>query len=444
MGIAALTAFPMMPTATIEASATTKRLRPIPRLAVAGLCLISLAVSVSQSTTYISHGPSYSDFRIFMTGIAIVKSGNAHDLYNFETQRIEQIKLYPATRMQGLLPFNHLAFELLIYWPFSYFHYQTAILLWAAINVAVVFLIGWLLKPYTRTISERTGIPIALYLVAFYPVIYVLGEGQDSLIFLLLLVLSLRAMDSKIPFLAGMLLALGCFKLHLALLMGFFVLFAGRKWKGVMGFVVGGAVAGIVSLLMVGPHLFPDYLNMMRMQEMVTPWGFIPWFMPNLRGFFRWTLRAYLDPGQMLPVVFMTSAIVAVIAAWFVIRRQVRGGAGLLYSVAILTTVLISYHLHMQDLSMAVLPMLVVVDRAWQNPIAQSNRLRGWLICLAISVCGLYYYRLVAEVFPTLLYHSCFAAVPVFFFWVAALQVFSKSQAAAGVAPNTGQEPGLI
>jgi hypothetical protein len=147
-------------------------------------------------------------------------------------------------------------------------------------------------------------------------------------------------MDADRPFLAGILLAAGCFKLHLALLIGFFVLALCRKWRGLAGFATGGVAAAAVSLALVGPKFFPDYPEMLRTQDVMTPWGFIPWFMPNLHGFFRWTLRYWLDPGQIVPVVFMASVIVGVVAIWLVVRARVRD-FGLLYSVAILTTVLV-------------------------------------------------------------------------------------------------------
>jgi hypothetical protein len=136
-----------------------------------------MGVSGRQMLWYFSNGPTVSDLRIFMTGVAMVRSGNGHDLYRFDAQQTAQRRLYPETRISGLLPFNHLAYELLLYWPVSRFSYRTALLVWAALNVGVVFLVSWLLGPYTQAIRQLTGIPLALFLLAFYPVIYVFGEG---------------------------------------------------------------------------------------------------------------------------------------------------------------------------------------------------------------------------------------------------------------------------
>jgi Glycosyltransferase family 87 len=411
-----------------EETSAPQRLRLITRLAIVAFCLVSLFISARQTFFYLSHGPIFADFRIFMTGVDLMKSGHAHELYHFSAQQIAQENLYPETRASGMLPFNHLAFELLFYWPFSYLSYQNAVLVWALVNLVLVFLIGWLLRPYTQSITRVTGLPVALYLLASYPVVYVLGEGQDSLIFLLLLVLSLRSMDSGFTFLAGMLLALGCFKLHLAFLVGFFALVLARKWKAIAGFAAGGALATAVSLAMVGPTLFSDYFSMLSKQEVMTPWGFFPFFMPNLRGFFRWTLRRYLEPGQILPVVFMASVIVGIVAAWLVVRRRVPRDSSLLYSVSILTTILISYHLHMQDLAIVTLPVLVVVDWALRNQNTSSRLSHWWVAGLALSVGSIYLYRLAAEPFPILLFRGCYLAAPVFLFWMVAFSAFCRNR----------------
>jgi len=416
---------------------TSRRLRPIPRLALVVLCLISITVSGRQMLWYFSHGPAVTDLRIFMTGVEMVRSGEGHELYRFDAQQRAQTRLYPGTRVSGLLPFNHLAFELLFYWPISRLPHQTALLTWALINVCLVFLIAWLLAPYTGALRQVTGIPVGLHLLGFYPVMYVLGEGQDSLIFLLLLVLSLRSMDAGFTFLAGFILALACFKFHLALLIVFFVIFLRGKWRALAGCAAGGILVGGVSLAMVGPHLVSSYLNMLRNQDVMTPWGFVPWFMPNLRGLLQWGLSQWLDIGAILPIIFMASAVVGVVASWLVLRNRAQQDASLVYAVAILTTVLISYHLHMQDLSMVALPILVLVDRMvrdWTSrpsadcPATAGTPSLAWTIALMLAVAGLYLFRIAGEPFLILQIRGCLLALPLILLWIVALHTWSAAR----------------
>ncbi len=411
----------------MQSTSTIHRLGPAPRWGLVVFCLISIGVSGHQMLWYFSRGPAVTDLRIFMTGIDMVRSGEGGQLYHFDAQEKAQIQLYPETRTNGLLPFNHLAYELLFYWPVSRLSYQVALLVWALVNVGLVFLIAWLLAPYSRALTRATGPPLALYLLAFYPVMYVLGEGQDSLLFTLLLVLSLRAMDSGWTFLAGFLLALAGFKFHLALGIAFFVLFLRGKWRGLAGFVSGGAVVGGISLAIVGPAIFHDYPALLRRQDVMTPWGFVPWFMPNLRGFLQWVLAPWLDAGTILPIVFLSSALVGVVATWLVVRNHAKKDESVVYAVAILTTILISYHLHMQDLAMAVVPMTVLAERALRE-LGDTQPQTRWTVVLAVTISALYLYRIAAEPFPVLAVRGCLLAVPIFALWVVALRCWSLAE----------------
>jgi hypothetical protein len=398
---------------------------------IAIFCLFSVLISGRQSLWYFSHGPTASDFRIFMTGIEMVRSGEGHNLYRFDAQKQAQKRLYPETSVSGLLPFNHLAFELLYYWPFSWLPYRTAILAWAFVNLGVVFLIAWLMKPYTSSLNQRTSIPIAFLLLAFYPVIFTLGEGQDSLIFLFLLVVSLRAMDANRPSVAGFVLALACFKLHLVLAIAFFVFFLRGKWRGLAGFAAGCTLVVGISAAMVGPRMIPDYLSMLRKQGEVTPWGFIPWYMPNLRGILQWGLDPWLDLGRIIPIIFVLSLFIAVIGGWVILHMRGRE-QDLVFSAAILTTIPISYHFHVQDLSLAALPMLVLLNRfAGAEANDQDSTITGtseaefspvWRAMAFASVLSLYFLRPVAELFPWLVFHTCLLCVPLLFLWLVALR----------------------
>jgi hypothetical protein len=403
---------------------------------------------------YFSHGPAVTDLRIFMTGVDMVRSGQGRQLYHFDAQQKAQIQLYPETRTSGLLPFNHLAYELLFYWPVSGLSYRIALLVWALANVGLLTLIAALLAPYSRTLTRATGTPLALYLLAFYPVMYGLGEGQDSLIFTFFLVLSMRSMDAGRTFLAGFLLALAGFKFHLALLIAFFVLFLRGKWRGLAGFVCGGILVVGISLALVGPAIFHDYPAMLRQQEVMTPWGFIPWFMPNLRGFLQWALAPWLDAGTILPVVFMSSAATGVVATWLVLRNRAsryraKTDESMVYAVAILTTILISYHLHLQDLTLALLPMVVLAEWTlgeWDDRRLAGNGARGaqastpWTAVVVVTIAVLYLYRIAAEPFPVLLVRGCFLAVPVFVLWVAALRIWSMAPPSEVKGPVIGDD----
>ena len=386
------------------------------------ICLISsFTVSARQVLQDWSAGPVATDFRIFMTGIELERSGQGSRLYSFDAQQAAQTALYPETRYAGLLPFNHVAYELLFYFPFAKFSYHAGLIAWAILNIGIVFLIAWLMRPQLEALRVATAVPAFVWIVGFYPVIYVLAEGQDSLIFLLFLVLSFHFGQKHQMFLSGFALSLGCFKFHIALMIAFFVLLLPAKWRAVFGFAIGAALVGIISFAMVGRDFLRSYLRMLRSQETMTPWGFNPHLMPNLRGLLHSALFVRTDAGTVFVATLLSSLVIGLVTSWVILHHK--RGLGALYALAVLTTILLSYHLHVQDLSMAVFPMLLLLDFELQNGLSS---LSGILIGLCVAL--LYIYRLIAAFFVPLLFNASVMAVPVFLLWAVSLFLFLQAQ----------------
>lgn len=346
-----------------------------------------------------------------MTGVQMIKSGQRHQLYSFAAQQEVQTRLYSDTRQAGLLPFNHLAYELLIYWPLSHFPFATAQRIWGSLNLLLVLLIAWFLKTFTEGLRATLRIPLALWLFAFYPVLFAAAQSQDSLIFLGLVVLSLCLANDKRDVLAGFLLGLALFKVHLALGIGFFVFVLPRKWRAVAGFALSAFLVTGISWLMVGPRFFGDYLGMLSRQEAITPWGFAPWFMPNLRGLLEWRLGR-LEVNSVLSLILFLSLLV-VGGTWVALRAGRVASARQLYASAILATILVSYHLHLQDLSLAIPAILVLLDACVSGKLA-----RMWTWVATLSIACLYLYGLATWPFPTLAFRGAVLALPVAMLWM--------------------------
>ncbi|MGB7434832.1 MAG: glycosyltransferase family 87 protein [Candidatus Acidiferrum sp.] len=389
----------------------------LPRMAQVGLIgilLICALVNARQVAWYWSHGPANSDLKIFMTPLEMMRTGQRQQIHRFDAQEATQNRLYPETRQVGLLPFNHLAYELLFYWPLARLNYRAALVVWSLLNAVLVFLIGWALSPFARRLKKTLGVPLAVWIFAFYPLLFV-GQGQDSLVSLLLIVLSLRFAENKRDFLAGLLLGLTLFKVHLALGIGFFVFFVARKWLGLAGFVASAIFVTGISRMMVGPTFWSDYLQIVRQQEVVTPWGFIPWFMPNLRGILEWTLARWLHIGSILPILFVVSLVVVGVT-WIALRVPRVVSERNFYSGAIAATLLVSYHLHLQDLTLAILPALILLNACVERKLSV-----GWSWVLILAIGMLYLYGPASAVFPFLRLHGALLVFPVIFLWLVAI-----------------------
>jgi Glycosyltransferase family 87 len=389
----------------------------LPQIAWFGLIAFFLAcvLAGARPVAWVwTHGPAYSDLRIFMTGVEMMKNGQRHQLYSFAAQQQVQNRLYPDTRQAGLLPFNHLAYELLVYWPLARLPFGAAQRVWGLLNLGLLFLIAWLLHPFTEELRAALRIPLPLWLLAFYPVLIVLGQSQDSLIFLCLVVLSLRFANNKRDGLSGFFLGLALFKVHLALGFAFFVFVLPRKWRALAAFAFSAFLVAAISWLMVGPRFVYDYLGMVSQQEAITPWGFRPLFMPNLRGLLQWRLGSW-EVNSVLSLILLLSLLI-VGATWIALRAGRAANARELYASAILATVLVSYHLHMPDLSLAIPAMLVLLDACVTGQVA-----RVWTWAAALSIACLYLYGVATWPFPTLALRGAVLALPVALLWVVAV-----------------------
>src|SRR5262249_30654348 len=119
-----------------------------------------------------------ADFRHLYTAGYMVRSGHGGQLYDYETARAFQNHLV-SDEGSLALPFNHLAYEALLYAPLSLLRYQRAYWLLAGINLGLLIVSFRWLTPHFRNLSRVPGwLPFAIPL-GFFPSIFFISEGQD-------------------------------------------------------------------------------------------------------------------------------------------------------------------------------------------------------------------------------------------------------------------------
>ena len=93
------------------------------------------------------------------------------------------------------MPFNHLAYESVLFAPFSLLKYRPAYFAFFALNLAILMAAFRLFTPYLGSLEQLWGfLPTATF-VCFLPVALALAQGQDSIILLTLLICAARALD---------------------------------------------------------------------------------------------------------------------------------------------------------------------------------------------------------------------------------------------------------
>jgi hypothetical protein len=180
--------------------------------------------------------------------------------------------------------------------------------------------------------------------------------------------------------LAGGWLALGLFKPHLVLPFIFILLIQGRK-KVLYGFLLIAAMLALSSAAIVGTEgmlLYPRYV--VHLEGTLAQGAIVPAEMPNLRGALN-----LLFPGapHIVPAILVVSLSLLVFTAWVCRKTGSSNLFDLTFSLATLATVLVSYHAMVYDLSMLMLPVLLLV-----NDLLAKDKFRGWRSALVLTAAA--------------------------------------------------------
>jgi Glycosyltransferase family 87 len=334
----------------------------------------------------------YPDFTIYYTAGTMIRQGMGHELYNNTAQFILQQQFAPqvATRL-GALPFNHPPFEALLFVPFAYFPYRVAYLLWTLVNLGMLAYLPILLRPYVPVLARLPSFAWTIASLAFFPIFFALLQGQDAILLMFLYGLAFVALKQQRLVSAGAWLACGLFKFHLVLPFLFLLLiqqktFQERK-RTLYGFVGVSALLGLLSLAAVGVKqmiFYPHYV--LGLEATMAKGAIMPSDMPNLRGVL-YLMASQMHHFDML--VLSLSAILFVVTAWSLhsadgTERNMDAAVDedLKFALAVLATVLVSYHGLGYDLCILALPMLLLAELA-------KKRLRSSAWTRAAVVAGL-------------------------------------------------------
>jgi Glycosyltransferase family 87 len=320
----------------------------------------------------------YPDFTVLYSAGKLVRAGLAASLYDvqveFQTQR--QFAPEVSTR-HGALPYIHPPFEALLFVPLTFLPYFPAYLLWDAASLALLSVALQLLRRYVPLLRN---VSLALWVlcgVAFFPIFVCLLQGQDMLLFFFLLAAAYVYLRKGADFLAGCCLGMGCFRPHLVLSLAIILLFSRRR-KAVAGIACSGFAMAAASIGLIGWGGFLEYPRAVWREEQVMGRGaIVPNDMPNLRGLIAMFFRD--GHSAALALIAATSVLLLVLGIWlFCLAEQARN-LELGISVAVLVTILVSYHAFMYDLALLFLPALLLVDKAragracWQSVVSVAS-----------------------------------------------------------------------
>jgi hypothetical protein len=304
----------------------------------------------------------YSDFTSFYGAGLIVRQGDAKHLYDYDTQwRIQQTFAPDVNIRQGPLPYVHAPFEALLFVPLSYLPFSGAYLAWNAINIGLLLLMYFVLRPNLPGLESLNWALWLAITLSFFPIFAAFLQGQDSILLLAIYAVVFCSLSRRREWLAGCSLGLALFKLHLVL--PFMIVFVWRRnWKVLAGFGASALGLTAVSAALLGWSGFVHYPAYLQSYDSTYGTSSIwPQRMPNVRGLLESTLGGTLAIKTII-VASSTLLLYFAVRAWKGIVVGDDKRRALAFSANLTVTLLVGYHLIYHDLSILLLPMLLVAN----------------------------------------------------------------------------------
>jgi hypothetical protein len=315
------------------------------------------------------------DFRQLYAAASMVRMGHASELYEYASQREAQNRLVSPEALA--LPFVSPAYEALIVAPFTFFSYRTAYCLFLALNSAALGICFFLLRPWMSNLRVvYSWLPAALFL-GFLPVATALVEGQDSILVTALLAGAFQSLTKGRAFRAGILIGIGLFKFPISLPIAMLFLLW-RRWRLLLGFTIAASIVISLSVWVTGVGQARLYIEsliaIIRLKGATNSVALYPvkWqLMANVHGFVAGIVGDWL-PKLWVQVVAV--ALSAGVLGWTAIAGFRLKHASSLLLLSIPCSVLVGHHTNAYDLSVVLVPIIVLLNCFLPSEVQPSSK----------------------------------------------------------------------
>jgi len=340
----------------------------------------------------------YGDFSAFYAAGLLVRRGEGRLLYDRAAQwKVEQEFASRVDIRKGPMPLVRPPFEALIFLPLAYFSYPAAIAIWSIVKIVLLWLTTRVVprpQPFTRIYPSWLEVALCLGL---FPVFLDLFQGQDSILLLFIVAAAMNCLQSRKDGAAGALLALGLFKFHLLVPLVILLWLAGRP-RILAGFLPGAAGLAALSGIISGASVLSAYPAYLVNLNRATGVGFVTaQSMPNLRGVLSaFVGRApYPGPIHWLLLPAAVAAIVFTARLWRPLINTGFPGLAVGYCLALLTTLLTSYYARSYDMTLLIIPLLLLGGGFLDQPELLPSARRLIAVGLLLLICTPLYWALI-------------------------------------------------
>lgn len=326
----------------------------IPGYIFSGLALSLLTIWLAVVHKNAEGSARRWDLQAFYLGAEMVRHGEGHEIYDLHEQAEAQNRYVDLTKHASLpeRPFLYPSAILVLFLPFAWFPMWLAYAFWTAVSLLMLGAALHLLQKALVLNANGWAMMAALF---FAPVDVCLMKGQVSILILFLISCGFYFLTRDRPLLAGFLFGLATVKFQVVL--GLFAVFLLRRlWRVTAGAALGSLCVFFLSILFSGWRatvFYPKFLLQVVYDHGVAHTD----ISISLRGML-WSLSHHEAPGWLAAILS-----IAVVTLAAVVWRDVRTG----FSIALIASLLTSYHAHYEELCLLLIPALVLVAKAGWN-----------------------------------------------------------------------------
>jgi len=324
-----------------------------------------------------------ADFTIYYTAWDIINSGQGSQLYDLDTQTTHQLDLLQgASFADDLLPYNHPPYMALILYPLSWFSLSASYWIFALIQILILGRVLHLLISIARLQrwNHTEILFFAVVFCAFPPLFISLLLGNVTLFVLWGWVELYHALIMQRDQPAAWWLIVMTAKPQHAIFYGI-LLFIGCRWKtlsiavGLMGMLV------LITSLMLGATLWPDYIKLLiYMNSVSSQYGITVQNMINFKGSLVQMLgETYFTLINNINLMALVASALGVVWLWRGAWKPQRPTFALKLAFSLLLGLMFSPHALGQDALLLVFPVFLFYLYLRQHAPTQAQTL-GWLV----------------------------------------------------------------
>ncbi|HZS94940.1 MAG TPA: glycosyltransferase family 87 protein [Chloroflexota bacterium] len=361
--------------APLAALAPTGRRKGILSYALGNSCAILIGLISSYLALVLGRlaSPSLLDLRnvdlvSYYTVGKMILAGHAGSIYTWSALARTQAPLGGhAYSVAGAIPFQYPPFFALFLPALALLPYYAAYLVAFAVNTLLLTVALFWLEQHA-SIGRRQGIALRWATFTCLPVFLALANGQSTMYLLALLTLSLAAMLSDRPVLAGAALGMAAIKPFyvLPLLLCFVIR---GEWRAITSSIVSGAALLLLPIPVFGPSIYLSYAGLERQVSSwqglpsnglttagipISPATYAPQWNHSLAGF----TQLLTSGGTSWFVLYVAGSLVLLAACVWMARRS--STIDIPFAAAVATGLLISPHTLAYDLTLLVIPVAIV------------------------------------------------------------------------------------